>query len=84
MPIYEYACTTCRNRFERMRSMDSFDEPSPCPDCGSPSARVLSLFSAFVKAPGWRAGCPLAAAGGGCGGCGQAAPADARAGVSCC
>ena len=52
MPIYEYACPTCRNRFERMRSMDSFDDPSPCPDCGTPSTRVLSMFAAFTKAPG--------------------------------
>ena len=52
MPIYEYACPTCRNRFERMRSMDAFDEPAACPDCGSPSARVLSMFAAFTKAPG--------------------------------
>ncbi len=52
MPIYEYACTTCHNRFERMRSMDAFDEPSPCPDCGTPSPRALSMFAAFVRSPG--------------------------------
>ncbi|MDP6102790.1 MAG: zinc ribbon domain-containing protein [Dehalococcoidia bacterium] len=52
MPIYEYACTTCRSRFERMRSMDTSQEPSPCPDCGSPSPRALSVFTSFMKSPG--------------------------------
>ena len=81
MPIYEYACTTCRNRFEQMRSMDSFEEPAACPDCGSPSARVLSLFSAFVKGPGGELA-PVAAAGGGCG-CGGGA-CGCSSGVSGC
>ena len=79
MPIYEYACTTCRNRFERMRSMDSFEEPAACPDCGGPSARALSLFSAFTKAPGGEM-LPVGVTSGGCGGgaCG------CSGGVSCC
>ena len=67
MPVYEYVCTTCRNRFEKMRSMDTYQEGAPCPDCGSPSARALSMFAAFAKSPGGE----MVPVGGG-GGCGCA------------
>ena len=35
MPIYEYSCTICDNRFDRLRSMSQMDAEAPCPDCGS-------------------------------------------------
>ncbi len=49
MPVYEYLCTTCRSRFEKLRSMDTFQETIPCPDCGTPAARALSVFAAFTR-----------------------------------
>ncbi len=44
MPIYEYACPTCKARFERLRSMQDSDAV-PCPDCGTQARRALSLFA---------------------------------------
>lgn len=64
MPVYEYVCTACRNRFERLSAMDKSQESSPCPDCGSLSARALSVFASFAKSPG---GEMVPVGGGGCG-----------------
>jgi len=66
MPIYEYVCTTCRSRFEKIRSMEASHEMSPCPDCSSPAARALSVFAAFAKSPG---GEMVPVGGGDIGGC---------------
>ena len=43
MPIYEYQCTACGERFERLRPMLSVTEetPPPCPACGRPDTRRL-------------------------------------------
>ncbi len=48
MPVYEYVCTTCRNRFEKLRPMAEMDDEAPCPDCGSQTSRALSVFAAFI------------------------------------
>ena len=68
MPIYEYTCTTCQNRFERLRPMSQMDDEAPCPDCGSESQRQLSVFAAFTS--GGDGEVSAVAGGGGCGGCG--------------
>ena len=47
MPIYEYSCVICSNRFDKRRAMSEIDDPAPCPDCGSESRRVFSVFAAF-------------------------------------
>jgi putative FmdB family regulatory protein len=49
MPVYEYVCTTCRSRFEKLRSMDTSQETTPCPGCGTPAPRALSVFAAFTS-----------------------------------
>ena len=40
MPIYEYKCTQCDNRYE---TREGFDAPSrqPCPKCGGQAKRIL-------------------------------------------
>ena len=48
MPVYEYVCTTCRNRFEKLRPMDKMDDEAPCPGCGNETSRALSVFAAFI------------------------------------
>ena len=69
MPIYEYTCTLCDNRFDRLRSMSQMDAEAPCPDCGSESERQLSVFAAFSSGSDGQMSA-VAGAGGGCGGCG--------------
>ena len=49
MPIYEYTCVTCHNRFDKRRSMSQIDDPAPCPDCGERvAARVLGVRGVLV------------------------------------
>ncbi|MCK4548606.1 MAG: zinc ribbon domain-containing protein [Candidatus Krumholzibacteria bacterium] len=44
MPIYEYKCTACGNRFEELVLNSS--QKVPCPDCDSDDVeRELSLFA---------------------------------------
>jgi len=47
MPLYEYICSECENRFDALRSMADADAPIACPRCGSgQTARAISLFCA--------------------------------------
>jgi len=77
MPVYEYVCTTCRGRFEKLRSMDTAQETTPCPDCGTPAARALSVFAAFTRGDN---GEMQAMSGGGCG-CGTGGACACAAGM---
>ncbi|MBI4201050.1 MAG: zinc ribbon domain-containing protein [Chloroflexi bacterium] len=74
MPIYEYVCPNCESKFEALRPMSDGRE-ARCPDCGTESPRVLSVFAAFSKSSEGQAvpvaggGCACAAGGScGCGG----------------
>jgi putative FmdB family regulatory protein len=45
MPIYEYECTNCGERFELRRSIADSDKEVKCPKCDKKSPkRVVSLF----------------------------------------
>ena len=45
MPIYEYCCDACGERFELFLRSTSQRAAPICPKCGSPSARKsISLF----------------------------------------
>jgi len=47
MPIFEYKCNTCGNRFELL--VRGCDTPS-CPQCGSKDLeKLFSLFNSNVK-----------------------------------
>lgn len=46
MPIYEYECTSCGDRFELRRSIAASDEEIKCPKCqAGPPRRLLSTFA---------------------------------------
>jgi putative FmdB family regulatory protein len=52
MPIYEYECETCGNRFERLQSMQ--DDPiRTCPDCSGTVHKVLHAAGLIFKGSGW-------------------------------
>ena len=42
MPTYNYECSDC-GPFSEVRPMAEFDRPQPCPDCGAPAPRLLTL-----------------------------------------
>ncbi|OHB74411.1 MAG: hypothetical protein A2Z34_02030 [Planctomycetes bacterium RBG_16_59_8] len=58
MPIYEYSCERCANKFEVL--VRSADQKIACPDCGG--ARIEKLFSSFsaTSASTSPAACPIA------------------------
>ncbi len=52
MPLYEYECTDCRNRFEVRQRVS--DEPiTVCPSCGGVTKRVLFPPGIVFKGSGW-------------------------------
>jgi putative FmdB family regulatory protein len=52
MPIYEYACESCGERFDKLMSMN--DPTPPCPACGAVQVRKLVSAASFVlKGSGW-------------------------------
>ncbi|MBI4300805.1 MAG: zinc ribbon domain-containing protein [Chloroflexi bacterium] len=69
MPLYEYYCSTCESKFERLRSMSQADEKAACPTCSTPSGRVISLFASFSKSSDGSVSA-VAGSGGGCSTCG--------------
>ena len=52
MPIYEYECSACKNRFERSQR---FSDPAltDCPECGGAVRRVLFPAGIVFKGSGW-------------------------------
>lgn len=68
MPIFEYECQDCGNRFDVLVQPSQLDAPQTCPACQS--AKVEKLMSTFAP--------KVASSGGGanpgCEGCPKAAP----------
>jgi putative FmdB family regulatory protein len=52
MPIYEYECRECGERFSLLRPMREMNEPARCPRCEAPEARrLISVPAAQACAP---------------------------------
>lgn len=71
MPIYEFDCRPCKDRFELLISLSRVDE-AKCPNCGSDKVtRVMSMFSSRTSGGGHSHGSDCAGcASGNCGNCG--------------
>jgi len=64
MPIYEYLCAACGQRFEKLQKSSSTEIP-PCPACGmSQVTRQFSTFAAATSSTSPAAACPSAPSGG--------------------
>ena len=52
MPLYEYECAECGERFERLQK---FSDPpvEKCPKCGGHVSRLLSSPAIQFKGSGW-------------------------------
>lgn len=52
MPLYEYECESCTQRFERIQK---FSDPpvTDCPSCGGPVRKLLSSPAIQFKGAGW-------------------------------
>ena len=52
MPMYEYECGECGNRFELIQKFS--DEPvSTCPSCGGKVRKLVSSSAIQFKGTGW-------------------------------
>lgn len=52
MPLYEYQCEQCGNRFERIQKFS--DPPADtCPKCGGPVKKLVSSPAIQFKGSGW-------------------------------
>ncbi len=49
MPIYEYNCTKCKNKFEMIRSLKNMEAEAACPVCGGKAQRILSTCTTFSR-----------------------------------
>jgi len=52
MPLYEYKCLKCRNRFERIERASS-QHDGVCPKCGGAAHRLLGAPALQFKGSGW-------------------------------
>lgn len=73
MPIYEYICLDCGDRFDALRPMKDADEQIDCHKCSSErTLRQLSIFfaqSAGKAIAGGNGGGCAGCSGGSCAGC---------------
>ncbi len=52
MPIYEFACRSCGEKFEKLCAMDVDDSTVECPKCSKTGAeRLLSNFFSMSSGP---------------------------------
>ncbi|MDD5093805.1 MAG: zinc ribbon domain-containing protein [Dehalococcoidia bacterium] len=51
MPIYEYRCSACGEKFDLLRSMSKVHEPADCPKCKNEARRKISTFAARSRGP---------------------------------
>ncbi len=70
MPLYEYQCTKCEEKFEVRQAMGGDDSGLNCPKCkaGNPK-RLISSFCSVVSESSESSGfaCPNCSMGGACG-----------------
>lgn len=52
MPLYEYRCTQCGHRFEKIQSFNAEPETT-CPKCGGSLQRPLTAPALQFKGAGW-------------------------------
>ncbi|MEO6553713.1 MAG: FmdB family zinc ribbon protein [Nitrospiraceae bacterium] len=52
MPIYEYQCESCADKFEVKQSMKD-DALTACPQCGKRVQRLISSPAIMFKGSGW-------------------------------
>ena len=52
MPLYEYKCAKCGNRYEKIESV-SAPEKQKCPKCGGRAERQIAAPAIQFKGSGW-------------------------------
>ena len=71
MPIYEYQCKKCGEKFDKLVRSMATNDPVACPKCGSEqTARALSVFAVGAEGAAKSSGGDAP----GCGRCGGPGP----------
>jgi putative FmdB family regulatory protein len=52
MPLYEYECTSCHRRTEKIQKYSDADL-TVCPHCGGPLERTITAAAMVFKGGGW-------------------------------
>jgi putative FmdB family regulatory protein len=52
LPLYEYRCTSCGHRFEKIQKVSDAPETA-CPQCGGELIRPLTAPALQFKGAGW-------------------------------
>jgi putative FmdB family regulatory protein len=52
MPLYEYECTSCHRRTEKIQKYSDADL-TVCPHCGGPLERTITAAAISFKGGGW-------------------------------
>ena len=80
MPIYDFKCTACGHKFEKLTTISRRDQVT-CPKCGGPVGRVYEgKWSMGVKSSGG-GGCACGGSCADCGACGGCGSCHPRCGV---
>lgn len=53
MPIYEYECRECGNKFDQYFPLKEFDAPTKCPDCSGEGKKILTCGGVQGDHPTW-------------------------------
>ncbi len=68
MPIYEYRCQDCGNRFEILQRLGQGPEGLNCPECGEERVeKQYSTFASSTAGSGRSEAAPIRGCGPGCG-----------------
>ena len=59
MPIYEYECRECKERFQLLQGMNEGSESARCPKCNAKGPRrLLSVFGSSRSSDSEALSCP--------------------------
>lgn len=53
MPIYGYACPSCAHEFDRRLPISQYNEPQPCPECGTEAKKQISAPNFNLVGDDW-------------------------------
>ena len=67
MPVYEYRCNKCDDKFELLRGISQANEDATCPKCHKTAKKVLSKFMSYSKSGNLTT--PIAGTTNSCSGC---------------
>lgn len=78
MPIYEFVCTQCKNKFEKLLPMNDGKDGIFCPKCSGAAQKVFSTFAVsrgssemdFSSSGGGGGGCSTCSTPSSCSTCG--------------